>query len=125
MAERETEWLTDLQQELAASDPEYAASYERQKFALALIEVRHAKGLTQKQVAELMGVPQSRIGQIEGKPWTVSLDRINAYARALGAHFELVVPSSPQTDSHRYSARRSPQALARVVRESNSDKPRS
>ncbi|MEZ0325503.1 MAG: helix-turn-helix domain-containing protein [Fimbriimonas sp.] len=90
MMDRTKDWLTELQEGFASDNPAYAAAYERQKFVLALIQMRKAQGLTQGEVAKRMGIPQSRIGQIEGKPWTVSLDRISGYAKALGARFELV-----------------------------------
>jgi hypothetical protein len=39
-----------------------------------------------------MGVAQTEIEEIETKPWTISLDRISPYARALGARLELLTP---------------------------------
>lgn len=93
----EKHWLTAVQEQFAAEDSEDAAAYERSRFVLRLIELRRKQGLSQDQVAQLMGLPRSRVWEIESKPWKVSLDRISAYARALGARLELAVPAASES----------------------------
>jgi XRE family transcriptional regulator, regulator of sulfur utilization len=61
-------------------------------FALGLqfIEARRARGLTQRQLSELTGVPQADISRIErgsGNPTEATLQRL---AEALGRRLELV-----------------------------------
>ena len=91
------DWLTAVQEQFAAEDPEDAAAYERSKFVLELIQLRRMNGLSQDEVAQRMGLPRSRVGEIESRPWKVSLDRISAYARALGARLELAVPAASES----------------------------
>jgi DNA-binding XRE family transcriptional regulator len=57
--------------------------------AHTLAEVRHRKGLTQKQVAEAMGVSVSRVSQIEHGDLS-GLDVLDRYVRALGGQLGLV-----------------------------------
>ena len=45
---------------------------------------RRCRGLTQTHLAELLGINQSMIGQIESGHRKISLDRIAAYADRLG-----------------------------------------
>ena len=51
-------------------DPEVRAGYEdsrdRRKLMTTLVQIRKEAGLTQKQVADRMGVVQSTVAQLEG-----------------------------------------------------------
>ena len=55
--------------------------------AFHLAEERKRLGLTQRQVAELMGVTPGRVSQIENGDLVATLSR---YARALGARMRII-----------------------------------
>lgn len=57
--------------------------------AHTLAEVRRRKGLTQKQVAEAMGVSVGRVSQIEHGDLS-GLDVLDRYVQALGGQLGLV-----------------------------------
>jgi transcriptional regulator with XRE-family HTH domain len=60
--------------------------------SLRLRELRTAKGLTQAQLADLSGVPQSTISRLEGgKLANVNLKQMQQLADALGVHAALLV----------------------------------
>ncbi|MER7770249.1 helix-turn-helix transcriptional regulator [Kitasatospora sp. NPDC096140] len=61
-----------------------------------LAELRKAAGLTQKQVAGLMGVSQARVSQIEHGQ-VDSLDNLRAYAAAIGGEVEVAVRQGERT----------------------------
>ncbi|MGV3616129.1 MAG: helix-turn-helix domain-containing protein [Fimbriimonas sp.] len=88
----EKDWLDELSDERAAVDPEYAAMALRADLVLRLLPLRKSLGLTQEDVAGRMGVPRPRVADIESRPHKVSLDRIAAYAVALGARVDVVLP---------------------------------
>ena len=90
------DFLKQVQDERASVDPEYAAVRPKMDFVLQLIVLRKKLGLTQEDVAVRMGVARPRINEIETKPDKVSLDRIHAYARAMGADFQLQLPGSTE-----------------------------
>ncbi len=56
---------------------------------LKLFAARKAKGLTQKQLGEKLGVPQSRISYIEKHPTTISVGLLMQMAEALGVRVVL------------------------------------
>ncbi|MEZ0325966.1 MAG: helix-turn-helix domain-containing protein [Fimbriimonas sp.] len=89
-------FLEQVQDDRAATDPEYAAVRPKMDFVLKLIVLRKKLGLTQEEVAKRLGVPRPRVNEIETKPDRVSLDRIHAYARAMGADFQLRMPGSAE-----------------------------
>jgi HTH-type transcriptional regulator/antitoxin HipB len=51
--------------------------------------LRKARGLTQAQLGELVGVKQARIAEIEANPGTVSLEQLTRVLAALGATLHL------------------------------------
>jgi DNA-binding XRE family transcriptional regulator len=63
--------------------------------ALQLAALRGARGLTQRQVAELLGTKQQAIARLENPAYTGhSLSMIRKYADALGAIVDVrVIPS--------------------------------
>lgn len=61
-----------------------------------LAEMRKSAGLTQAEVATILGVSQARISQIEHGQ-VDSLDTLRAYAEALGAEVSIVVSRGPLT----------------------------
>jgi len=56
---------------------------------LQLFAARKAKGLTQKQLGEKLGVPQSRISYIEKHPTSISVGLLMQMADALGVRVVL------------------------------------
>ncbi|MFH9351054.1 helix-turn-helix domain-containing protein [Kitasatospora sp. NPDC017646] len=61
-----------------------------------LAELRRKAGLTQKHVAELLGVSQARVSQIEHGQ-VDSLDNLRAYAAAIGGEVEVTVKQRERT----------------------------
>ncbi|MFG3226338.1 XRE family transcriptional regulator [Kitasatospora sp. NPDC048194] len=61
-----------------------------------LAELRRKAGLTQKHVAELLGVTQARVSQIEHGQ-VDSLDNLRAYAAAIGGEVEVTVRQGERT----------------------------
>jgi transcriptional regulator with XRE-family HTH domain len=61
-----------------------------------LAEMRKSAGLTQTEVAAILGISRARIFQIE-HGHVDSLDTLRAYAEALGAEVSIVVSRGPLT----------------------------
>lgn len=55
-----------------------------------LIEQRHIKGMTQKDLAEAACLTQSVIARLESKKATPQLDTLLKVAKALGCNLEIV-----------------------------------
>ena len=76
--------MTDLHGELSRDD-EYHEAYEGMEeefqIASAMIEARKKAGLTQKQLAERMGVSQPAVAKMESGR-SVSIATLKRYARA-------------------------------------------
>jgi DNA-binding XRE family transcriptional regulator len=73
---------------------EAAAAGQRLALARQLRELRHAIGLSQVELAELSGVPQSEISRIErgaANPTMATLARLSV---ALGAEMRMEFPGS-------------------------------
>ncbi len=71
-------------------DPEFRARFEAADqawdVALQLVALRHARGLTQQQVAEMLGSQQQVIASLENPTYTGrSLKMVRRYVHALGA----------------------------------------
>jgi DNA-binding XRE family transcriptional regulator len=78
------------------ADPEYQKVYEEEaaKSALwlQLVEARLAAGLTQKQVAERLGVSQAQVARIEKEDYDAyTLTTLRKYVAALGEGFSLEI----------------------------------
>ena len=76
--------------EQTKSDPEFKAEYELEALRLQLIRARQKAGLTQEQVAKLLGVSQPRIAQIERGTKPASLRFFVRYANAVNSSVRLV-----------------------------------
>jgi DNA-binding XRE family transcriptional regulator len=77
-------------------DPEFRAVYEeeaaRSALWLQLVEARLAAGLTQKQMAERIGVSQAQVARIEKEDYDAyTLTTLRKYVAALGEGFSLEV----------------------------------
>jgi predicted XRE-type DNA-binding protein len=78
------------------ADPERRRIYEEEAAKsdlwLQLVEARQAAGLTQKQVAERMGVSQAQVARIEKRGYDAyTLRSLRRYIEALGDEFKLEV----------------------------------
>ena len=83
-------------QESLRQDPAFQAIYEEEaaKSALwlQLVQARLAAGLTQKQVAERLGVSQAQVARIEKEDYDAyTLTTLRKYVAALGEGFSLEV----------------------------------
>jgi transcriptional regulator with XRE-family HTH domain len=86
--------------------------------ALQLADLRRARGLTQKQVAERLGTKQQAIARLEDPTYTGhSLSMVRKYVEALGASIRVTIV--PAEAGGVYGAQRRPQPL--FVHESQSD----
>ena len=92
----EKDFLEVLGDDLEAVDPTYALDRQKERAVSELIVLRASLGLSQRQVAERMGLPSQRVTEIETRPWRATWERIHGYARALGADFRLTLPSSTE-----------------------------
>src|SRR5688572_26388156 len=78
------------------NDPALRALYEeeaaKKELWLQLAEARQAAGLTQAEVAERLGVSQSRVARIEQRGYDAyTLTTLRRYVAALGREFSLEV----------------------------------
>ena len=85
------EWRENLR-----ADPEYQAVYEeeaaRSALWLQLVEARQVAGLTQKQMAERLGVSQAQVSRIEKRGYDAyTLNTLRRYVDALGEGFSLEI----------------------------------
>ncbi len=86
-------------------DPEYRARFEAADhawdIALQLAALRQARGLTQKQVAELLGTRQQAIARLEDPTYSGhSLSMVRRYVEALGASLDVVVVPLESADAY-------------------------
>lgn len=79
--------VLDLHPDMLRTDPEYRAAYEalQDEFDLvaAMVEVRKRAGLTQKDVAERMGISQPAVAKIESGR-SLNVNTLRRYAAATG-----------------------------------------
>lgn len=86
----------DLYLERKLQDPVFRQRFELASqawdIALQLSALREARGLTQKQVAEMLGTRQQAIARLENPAYAgQSLSMVRKYAEALGATVEVVI----------------------------------
>ncbi len=86
-------WSDVRAKHVAAAGPEEVAMHAGRMLARVrahnLADVRRRKGLTQRQVAEAMGVSTGRVSQIEHGNLS-GLDVLDRYIQALGGQLGLV-----------------------------------
>jgi predicted transcriptional regulator len=68
---------------------DYQKENERLQVAVALMKLRENEGLTQRQLAEKVGKPQSTIARIENGNMNVSYGILNEIATGLGKKLEI------------------------------------
>ena len=88
----------------------FEAADQAWDIALQLAALRQARGLTQKQVAELLGTKQQAIARLEDPAYTGhSLSMVRKYVEALGANLDVTIIPAETTGA--YAAQRSPKPL--------------
>jgi transcriptional regulator with XRE-family HTH domain len=73
------------------ADPAFAAAWATQEPAYQVARLRILKGLTQAQLAELVGTQQSSIARLERGTTAPNLAFLRKVATALGARVEIRV----------------------------------
>lgn len=95
-------------------DPAFRRRFEAANrawdIALQLAELRRARGLTQQQVADLLGTKQQAIARLEDPAYSGhSLSMVRKYVEALGATLDVTV--IPAEATAEYDAQRGPKPL--------------
>jgi len=87
-------WTDEYVAEQKAKSPLFAYEYdkecERLEMAVALIQIREAEGLSQRQLAKKVGKPQSTIARIESGKMNVSFDVLSDIVHVLGRKLKIV-----------------------------------
>lgn len=120
MDDQKTNFDRYLERKLQDADfrPRFEAADRAWDIALQLAALRLSRGLTQKQVAELLGTKQQAIARLEDPTYTGhSLSMVRRYVEALGARLEVTVV--PAEAIAVYAAQGSPRPL--FVHEERSD----
>jgi transcriptional regulator with XRE-family HTH domain len=112
MSDQGTDFDRYLEHKL--QDPAFRARFEAADhawdIALQLAALRQARGLTQKQVAELLGTKQQAIARLEDPTYSGhSLSMVRRYVEALGASLDVIVV--PAETANSYTAQRAPKPL--------------
>jgi transcriptional regulator with XRE-family HTH domain len=77
------------------------ANSRKTKFEMAIVDkvatIRRERGLSQKQIADILEVTKGFIGQIESSnsPSTYSVNHLNRLAYELGCSLHDLIPSQP------------------------------
>lgn len=112
MSDQRTDFDCYLEQRL--QDPAFRARFEAADHAwdimLQLAALHQARGLTQKEVAELLGTKQQAIARLEDPTYSGhSLSMVRRYAEALDASLDVVVV--PAETANSYKTQRVPKPL--------------
>lgn len=112
MEDRKTNFDRYLERKL--QDDGFRARFEAADqawdIALQLAALRRARGLTQKQVAELLGTKQQAIARLEDPTYTGhSLSMVRRYVEALGASLDVTIVPAEAISA--YAAQGSPTPL--------------
>ena len=94
MKGEEPDYVDELIRLSIENEPGFADAWAPYAHVGRLIDERRRLGLSQREVAERMGVGQPVVARMENNPEGVAFARILAYARALGV--ELVMKPSKQ-----------------------------
>jgi ribosome-binding protein aMBF1 (putative translation factor) len=114
MATRDRRTPSDVAHELLLSQhPDVREEYERMRpryeAVAELIRLRKAAGVTQAELAERLGRPQSVISDIESGRRSPRIDTLVATARVLGYDLRVTLaPREPDADAPTTGARPAP-----------------
>lgn len=99
--------------EMFARNPALQAEWERLRpryeAADAIIAARYARGLTQRDLARLMGVSQPVVARLESAEHSPRIDSLAAAARAMGLRVRVVlepIEAAPALDTRSAPERR-------------------
>jgi DNA-binding XRE family transcriptional regulator len=85
--------IDELVAKRSTDNPAFAEGYkqerERLEVAVALMRLREEEGLTQRQLAEISGKPQSTIARIENGSMNASLGVLRGIAKSVGKRVDL------------------------------------
>ena len=85
--------INDLVEKRSKDNPVFAEGYkqerERLEVAVALMKLREEEGLSQRQLAEISGKPQSTIARIENGSMNASLGVLREIAASVGKRVDL------------------------------------
>ena len=70
----------------------------RRELAAKLVELRHAAGLSQTQVAARMGTSQSAVARLEAGDVDARLSTLDKYAAAIGQSLDLGINPTRKAD---------------------------
>ena len=115
MENQKTNFDRYLERKLQDADfrARFEAADQAWDIALQLAALRQARGLTQKQVAELLGTKQQAIARLEDPAYTGhSLSMVRKYVEALGASLRLTIV--PTADHRRIRRPAQSQAAVRA-----------
>ena len=96
MEETERDYLDEIVDVSCQQDPEFRIDWSIRTLIQRLVERRLELGMTQKDVAERMGVARARVAEIELEGSKTSFMRIAAYAEAVGMKIEVSKVAEPQ-----------------------------
>jgi transcriptional regulator with XRE-family HTH domain len=103
MNDEKTNFDRYLERKLQDADfrARYEAAQQAWDIALQLAALRTARGLTQKQVADMLGTKQQAIARLEDPSYTGhSLSMVRKYVEALGADLDLIIVPAEAADEY-------------------------
>lgn len=86
-----TDWLAEMNDEMERLDPSYAPYANMFRLERAVREARKSAGLTQRDLADRMGVKQPQVARFEKDPSVATLKTALAYFDAIGVEVDFVV----------------------------------
>ena len=85
------EWLTEQ-----SKDEDFRAEYDRLQPAFDVARLRMERGLTQAELAHLVGTRQSSISRLESGKTEPSLSFLRRVVEALGGRLEIVIAAAEE-----------------------------
>ena len=111
MQDVKTDFDRYLERKLRDADfrARFEAAEQAWDIALQLAALRQARGLTQKQVADLLGTKQQAIARLEDPAYAGhSLSMVRKYVEALGASLDVTVVPAEDAGEYRAQCGRKP-----------------
>lgn len=103
-------WIEDFATEQCAKSKEFAETYaaesEKLDIAVALTQLRNEMGLTQQQLADISGKPQSTIARIEKASTNPTVGLLAEIAASVGRTLEVRFGEDPDAEKRRRTAAR-------------------
>lgn len=103
-------WIEDFAKEQCAKSKEFAEAYAAEKeklnIAVALTQLRDDMGLTQQQLADISGKPQSTIARIEKATTNPTVGLLAEIAASVGRTLEVRFGEDPDAEKRRRTTMR-------------------